>query len=169
MKKKLATRKSLILASCIQERIREPRREVERAGPSFACGLNLELLKAVSPAKSCVPTSGSRRALILLIFEGFFFKRAGRIRVPNPRVFRAGIPWAQPFGDNIRLVGKAEWILEQTVLYDILFAIPQFCPSMNRDLGLADCLEELVIYGTPRCFQDADTAYHLSQLIRHRY
>jgi hypothetical protein len=40
---------------------------------------------------------------------------------------------------------------------------------MNRDLALADWLEELAVYGTPRRFPDAETAYHLSQLIRHRY
>lgn len=40
---------------------------------------------------------------------------------------------------------------------------------MNRDLALADWLEELALCGAPRRFQDAETAYHLSQLIRHRY
>jgi len=40
---------------------------------------------------------------------------------------------------------------------------------MNHDLALSDWLEELCLYGTPRRFQDAETAYHLSQLIRHRY
>ena len=40
---------------------------------------------------------------------------------------------------------------------------------MNQDLALADWLEELAIYGTPRRFHDAETAHHLSQAIRHSY
>jgi hypothetical protein len=41
---------------------------------------------------------------------------------------------------------------------------------MNRDdLVLADWLEELAVYGTPRRFLDAETAFHLSQWLRHRY
>jgi hypothetical protein len=40
---------------------------------------------------------------------------------------------------------------------------------LNHDLALSDWLEELCLYGMPRRFQDAETAYHLSQLIRHRY
>jgi hypothetical protein len=40
---------------------------------------------------------------------------------------------------------------------------------MNHDLALSDWLEERCLYGTLRRFQDAETAYHLSQLIRHRY
>jgi len=50
----------------------------------------------------------------------------------------------------------------------ILFPRPP-TNRMNRDLALADWLEELAIYGTPRRFQDSETAYHLSQAIRHSY
>lgn len=40
---------------------------------------------------------------------------------------------------------------------------------MNWDLAVSDWLEELCLYGKPRRFQDAETAYHLSELLRHRY
>lgn len=53
-------------------------------------------------------------------------------------------------------------------MYAILVAIPQTC-LMNRDLVLSDWLEELAVCGAPRRFQDAETAHHLSQAIRHSY
>lgn len=40
---------------------------------------------------------------------------------------------------------------------------------MNRDLALADFLEELSIFGKPRRCFDAETSHHLSQLILNRY
>jgi hypothetical protein len=62
---------------------------------------------------------------------------------------------------------KWEAILEQPRLVPYSLPSPTFL--MNRDLALADWLDELAIYGTPRRFQDAETAYHLSQMIQHRY
>jgi hypothetical protein len=38
-----------------------------------------------------------------------------------------------------------------------------------QELAIADWLEELVVYATARRFQDAETAYHLSQAIKHWY
>jgi hypothetical protein len=40
---------------------------------------------------------------------------------------------------------------------------------MTKHLALADWLEELAVYGTARRFQDAETAYHLSEAIKHWY
>ena len=40
---------------------------------------------------------------------------------------------------------------------------------MIQELAFADWLEELAVYGAPRRFQDAETAYHLSQAIKHWY
>jgi hypothetical protein len=42
-------------------------------------------------------------------------------------------------------------------------------PLMAQELAAADWLEELAVYATPRRFQDAETAYHLSVVIRHWY
>jgi hypothetical protein len=39
---------------------------------------------------------------------------------------------------------------------------------MGQNLIIADWLEELATYGTPR-FQDAETAYPLSEAIKHWY
>jgi hypothetical protein len=40
----------------------------------------------------------------------------------------------------------------------------------NQDeLALADWLDELAVYGTPWRCHDAETAYHLSQVIKHWY
>lgn len=38
---------------------------------------------------------------------------------------------------------------------------------MAPELELADWLEELAVFGTPRRFQDAETAHHLSQAIKY--
>ena len=38
---------------------------------------------------------------------------------------------------------------------------------MAPELALADWLEELAVFGTPRRFQDAETAHHLSKAIKH--
>jgi len=38
-----------------------------------------------------------------------------------------------------------------------------------QQLILADWLEELAVYGTATRFQDTETAYHLSQAIKHSY
>ena len=59
-------------------------------------------------------------------------------------------------------------ILEQKHHVRYSLRSPSTC-LMNLDLVLADWLEELAVYGTPQHFQDAETAHHLSQLIRHRY
>jgi hypothetical protein len=40
---------------------------------------------------------------------------------------------------------------------------------MDQELAVADWLEELAVYATATRFQDAETAYHLSQAIRHWY
>lgn len=40
---------------------------------------------------------------------------------------------------------------------------------MAQELAAADWLEELAVYATARRFQDAETAYHLSQAIRNWY
>jgi hypothetical protein len=38
---------------------------------------------------------------------------------------------------------------------------------MAPELALADWLEELAVFGTPRRFQDAETADHLSEAIKY--
>jgi hypothetical protein len=40
---------------------------------------------------------------------------------------------------------------------------------MAQELAAADWLEELAVYATARRFQDAETAFHLSQAIRYWY
>jgi hypothetical protein len=40
---------------------------------------------------------------------------------------------------------------------------------MARELAVADWLEELAVYAMAGRFQDAETAYHLSQAIRYWY
>jgi hypothetical protein len=38
---------------------------------------------------------------------------------------------------------------------------------MAPELALADWLEELAVFGTPRRFQDSKTAHHLSEAIKY--
>ena len=38
---------------------------------------------------------------------------------------------------------------------------------MAPELALADWLEELAVFGTPRRFHDSETAHHLSQAIKY--
>jgi len=40
---------------------------------------------------------------------------------------------------------------------------------MAPGLELADWLEELAVFGTPRRFQDAETTHHLSEAIKYLY
>lgn len=42
-------------------------------------------------------------------------------------------------------------------------------PLMAQELAVADWLEELALYAPARKVGDAETAYHLSQAIRHWY